>query len=193
MPKALQRDNGWINVRGGRRFWPLDPERAEIHPDDLAWALGAKCRFTGYCDSFYSVAQHSVIMSRKLYRKALQRWALVHDAGEAYLPDIAAHLKRAFYVRLPSSGHIVPFDEVEDHILSRVVRQYNLPWPMPGPIRLIDIRMVVTEKRDLLVAAEALCQSPPLHFKPYRERIIPWSPGRAQREFRKRFKELFNE
>jgi len=170
----MSREAAWIGTRDGRKFWPLDPNRADTHPDDLAWALGNKCRFTGYCDKFYSVAQHCVLIARKFRRKALRQWALLHDAAEAYLPDVATPIKWAFYARSPVSRHIVPFTELEDDILFRVLGQHSphLSWPMPGPVKLADRRMVVTEKRDLFAGTSPAWPAYS-DVKPYRERDRP--------------------
>jgi hypothetical protein len=46
----------------GERFRPLDPDPELIFINDIAHALGHKCRFNGHCDEFYSIAQHSWVV-----------------------------------------------------------------------------------------------------------------------------------
>ena len=53
-----------IRVASGELFWPLQPRENEIEIEDIAHGLSQICRFTGHTRSFYSVAQHSVLVSR---------------------------------------------------------------------------------------------------------------------------------
>lgn len=77
----------------GEFFNPLKPNPAKIHIADIAHALSMKCRFTGHCRRFISVAEHSLVVS-KLVPQDSALAALLHDATEAYLPDIASPVKQ---------------------------------------------------------------------------------------------------
>jgi hypothetical protein len=59
--------------------------------DTIAGNLSRICRFNGACGQFYSVAEHSVLVSHLVDANKAQRLpraALLHDAGEAYYGDI---------------------------------------------------------------------------------------------------------
>ncbi len=68
------------------------PSSSDVKLIDIAWHLSNTCRFFGGCVDFYSVAQHSVIMSEQA-PKEIALAALMHDAAEAYVGDNATPLK----------------------------------------------------------------------------------------------------
>ena len=68
----------------------IKPE--EISINDISAGLSKICRFSGQINRFYSVAQHSVILS-KIVPERLKKVALLHDASEAYIQDIIKPLK----------------------------------------------------------------------------------------------------
>jgi hypothetical protein len=84
---------------------------------------------------FYSVAEHSVIMS-EIVPPEFAREALMHDAGEAYLPDICA----------PVKPHIPGFKEIENGVERAIAQRFGLTFPWPACIKEVDRRMVVTER-----------------------------------------------
>lgn len=108
--------NNWIQTFSGRAVEPGNFTREMVDPIDIAHALSNVCRFTGHVDRFYSVAEHSLnvmsVVQAMLLRTDLVTidtisgrsirtdrgqtvaHALMHDASEAYLADIAAPVKR---------------------------------------------------------------------------------------------------
>lgn len=94
-----------IDTRSGKRITPLDPDPAKIHLDDIAHGLSNVGRFAGQGKEFYSVARHSVHVSHEVEARGgsaeAQRYALVHDAAEAYLSDVPGPVKKS----LPGYKH----------------------------------------------------------------------------------------
>jgi hypothetical protein len=76
----------------GTRVDLEDPREDMIEFEAIAQGLSNCCRFAGQIYNFYSVAQHSVLVS-KLVAPHNRRVALMHDATEAYMGDLSRHLK----------------------------------------------------------------------------------------------------
>ncbi len=165
----------WIQTFTGLQFWPLDPRPEHVSIVDIAHALGMKCRFTGHTRAFYSVAQHCVLMARQAAPE-LRRWALLHDAGEAYLPDVAKPLK----------PHLAGFHEIETRVMRAVSEALRLPWPEPQGIKLLDLKMLATERRDLMALQPAEWVDLE-RVEPFEEVILPWGPGMAEDLFMREF------
>jgi hypothetical protein len=169
-------DHQWIQTYTGKKFWPLDPRPDEICIEDIAHALSQKCRYTGHCREFYSVAQHSVLVASQCEDPV---WGLLHDAGEAYLPDVARPVKRA----------IPEFQQIEDRILKAVAERFGLSWPIPDCVHETDVRLLATEKLELMGTPPSewfsLEQVEPLDVV-----IVPWTPPSAEVKFLKVFHDL---
>ena len=104
-----------IATSDGRLFNPFTVTAADgafdIHV--IAHALSMQCRYAGHTSRFYSVAEHSLLVEQVVSKTMamtrqspalairrstdktlrIRRWALVHDAEEAYLPDMPAPYK----------------------------------------------------------------------------------------------------
>jgi len=81
-----------IETYSGLYVRPLALRPEDVRLADVAHALSNTCRFTGHSRVFYSVAEHSVLVSRRMLRA--QAFGLLHDASEAYLTDVARPVKR---------------------------------------------------------------------------------------------------
>lgn len=150
-----------------------DPKVADIDIGDIAHALSHICRYTGHCREFYSVAQHSVLVSRCL-PPHLALWGLLHDAAEAYIGDVSKPLK---LVIEDSYGPI------EERMEAVIAERFGLTTPIPAEVKEADLRMLVTEKRDLMAECDWGRGLP----EPYDFRITAWSPAVARRRFRMTF------
>ena len=86
------KDDAWIETVTGRKFYYLKPT---FDIGEIAHALGNMCRFTGQSRRFFSVAEHSVLVSRIMedLRLGDPMEGLLHDGVEAYLADVASPAK----------------------------------------------------------------------------------------------------
>jgi uncharacterized protein len=87
----------YLQTVSGRWVNPFDPDPDQLDAGDIARALANQCRFGGHSRVFYSVAQHSVIVSEQVEQRGGDAEdafaALMHDATEAYLGDMPHPLK----------------------------------------------------------------------------------------------------
>lgn len=161
-----------IQTSSGRYFDLLNPDPNAFDLFDIAAALSKICRFTGHCSSFYSVAQHSVLVSF-LVGPRLARWGLFHDAAEAFLGDVATPLKQL----LPD------YKAIEQRVEHVVWRKFGLEPPMPPEIKTADLVMLATEKRDLMPNVGGPAWAVLNGIAPLGNRIAPWSPDYAAEIF----------
>jgi uncharacterized protein len=178
MTDGFEENTAWIQTYSGRRFNPTNPNPGAIVIQDIAHSLSMQCRFTGHCHQFYSVAQHSVLVSHVCnFEDAL--WGLLHDASEAYLIDIPRPLKK--------SGYMGAYIEFEHQMQKAICKRFGLPEKEPPSVKRADTVLLATEARDLMQPLHPDWRQPvePLPFK-----IEAWSPQQAKDNFLKRFSEL---
>lgn len=201
------RDDAWILTFTGRRAWPLDPRPEDICIEDIAHALALTCRFTGHCREFYSVAQHSVLVSHYVSDQGgdagLQLAALLHDASEAYLPDVARPIKGRLLARLPDGWRFpapVRFSKAEERLMDAIVLALGdvleMTFDLANPlIKQADIALLLSERRDLL-PPDDLCWAKALgaeHVPLWKDTILPWEPKHAETRFLAEFRQLSRE
>jgi len=167
------REGGWLQTYTGRQFWPLDPRASEVDIVDIAHALSNMCRFGGHCEEFYSVAQHSYLVS-SICPPEDALWGLLHDASEAYLVDIPR----------PVKAFLRDYKTYERDLERVIAKRFDLPSEMPESVKRADNSLLATEARDLM-------KSPPFLWErlaePLDSRIVPWSPAIAEEIFLRKF------
>ncbi len=169
----------WIQTFTGKQFWPLEPRPEDVCIEDIAHALSMLCRYGGHCEHFYSVAQHSVLVSYAC-DPADALYGLLHDASEAYLIDLPRPIKRS--VGMEAYG----FAEVK--LLKVILNRFGLYLPEPPSVKRADNALLRTEQRDLMKPAPAAWQDN--REGALERRIYPWMPKDAERAFLLRFEEL---
>jgi hypothetical protein len=186
--------NNLIRTYTGLAFWPLDPRPAEVCIEDIAHHLSLECRFTGATYCHYSVADHSLRVSKLAeqmaikaigcgqrrihYAREVALWGLLHDASEAYLKDLPRPLKH-------SSGIGPIYRGAEEAVMQAVTDRFGLIAPEPAIVKEADDILLNTEKRDLMTGC---VERMGLNRMP--ETIYPLTPQEAETEFLRRFKAL---
>jgi hypothetical protein len=102
----------------GKRVQPFNPDPQDIKIDDIAHSLSMQCRWNGNCKRFFSVAQHSVLVSilAEQYCPGAAAWGLMHDATEAFCGDMSRPKKRMFPL----------FEQGEDHAAAIIRKRFDI-------------------------------------------------------------------
>lgn len=185
-----------IQMYSGRFVEPLNPNIDDINIIDFTHALSNKCRFTGHTDEFYSVAQHSALVSCVVERLAKQeglseqdvlllaKQGLLHEGDEVALPDIPTPIKVleqfAFLKRVAKEWN------------NLTMQKFKLPYVEHPLVKKADRILLITEKRDLMKTSHAWCQEEET-IVPLKNRIIPLPPPKAKHMFMLRYRQLFGE
>lgn len=142
-----ERKGDWMQTRYGRQYWPLDPSPDDVAVDDIASHLSKICRYNGACTVFYSVAEHSVHVSR-LVPDELALPALFHDAAEAYCQDIVRPVKRhlAEYAAIEQANEVAIIVGLNLPIIGRTHRE---------TIKDADDAMLLAEQREIMLPPPA--------------------------------------
>lgn len=127
-----------IMLQSGAWFDFAAPHSSQFTIEDIAHGLANICRYSGQCTSFYSVAEHSLLVSETAVGFEIE--ALLHDAAEAFLGDITRPLKQMLpdYRRIES--------EVERIVFSR----FGIQIPLPHEVKEADLRVLAAEQRQIM-------------------------------------------
>lgn len=140
-----ERLGDWMITYSGRRFWPLDPRPDDVSWVDIAHALSLSCRYDGHAQRFYSVAEHCVALAQYFGRRRqpqLARYALLHDAAEAYVADVIRPIKR----QLPA------FRRIEAPIEAQILVLAGLDPEIPAAVGAADSAIIADEAAALFGA-----------------------------------------
>jgi hypothetical protein len=176
--KAKERAGDFMATFSGRKFWPLDPRADEVDIKDIAHSLALQCRYAGHSVSFYSVAEHSVLMARWLrthYGPLTALAGLLHDASEAYLVDVPR----------PVKPFLTGYKAIEAKVQTVVYQKYGLPPEMPAAVHEADNRIIADELK-LLVPMDWHGK----HDDPLGVPVAGWSWQVAEQEFLTEFESL---
>jgi hypothetical protein len=184
VPDPIPTPGPYLQTVSGRRVNPFDPDPDQIDIGDIGRALANQCRFGGHCRVFYSVAQHSVIVSEIVERHGGDVEdvfaALMHDASEAYLGDMPHPVKH----RSPLGA---AFRAAEEHLERALRDRFAIRADVPE-IKRADRALLATERRAF--SAETWHWPELDGVDPLDLELEAWSPDEAERAFAARYAAL---
>lgn len=130
----------WMQTVSGVMFRPYAVTQDMVLLNDIAFALANIRRFNGHSLQPYSVAQHSVYVSH-LVPVQHAMTALMHDATEAYIGDMAS----------PVKWGQKSFSELEQYIWDAAIApKFGLPSELPDAVKKADLQMLVFELATII-------------------------------------------
>lgn len=181
----------WFTTASGQMFFPWSPEPSKINLTDIAHALSQLNRWGGHTRLPYSVAQHSVLVARRLAGRGtgslgfgsmrLASYGLLHDSTEAYMGgDIVSPIKR----------HVPELMALERGIANAITERFGLPLgALEDPeVKQADLDMLAWEYNDLMVPSVdhngIPIPRPPIFCRSIPDTtLIPWPPRVAEASF----------
>jgi hypothetical protein len=127
-----------IMLRSGAWFDFCAPASSDFTIEDIAHGLSNICRYSGQCSSFYSVAEHSILVSETA--KGFEFEALLHDAAEAFLGDITRPLKQM----------LSEYKRIEADVERAILDRFGVGWPIPPQVKQADLRVLAAEQRQIM-------------------------------------------
>jgi hypothetical protein len=178
----------YIQTVSGKRINPFDPDPGDIEIGDIAVALANQCRFGGHTRRYYSVAQHSCIVSDTMLAEGHDAhdalWGLLHDMAEAYLVDLPHPIKHRSEL-----GRV--YRESEGRLEDALLARFGFEGSPPPRMKQIDRALLAAEREQL---TGVLWHWPELEgFEPLAIEIDPWTPEEAAAAFLERYQRLESE
>jgi 5'-deoxynucleotidase YfbR-like HD superfamily hydrolase len=174
----------YLQTVSGRWVNPFDPDPDQLDAGDIARALANQCRFGGHSRVFYSVAQHSVIVSELVEQRGGDTEdafaALMHDATEAYLGDMPHPIKHR-------SSLGAAFKAAEETLEQAIRDRFRIKSDVPE-IKRADRALLATERRAF--SAETWHWPELEGVEPLDLDLAAWSPEDAAQAFAQRYAEL---
>lgn len=172
-----ENDKGIFNTVGRKKFNLVFPDIARIEIEEIAHALAHICRFGGHSPEYYSVAQHSVLVSC-LAPVKLKKAALLHDASEAYTGDVIKPLKNLL-------GKA--FADIEYNLMATIGLKYGLTQEDFDAVKEYDRKAVELEYDYFFLDKGDAFRN---YFNKYENDL--WNPEDARAMFLYHYQLIFN-
>jgi len=174
--------DNYIETYSGKKFYFQNPSHEDISIEDIAHSLSMQCRYTGHCKKFYSIAEHSIHVSCIVPPEyALE--ALMHDASEAYLTDVASPIKQV----------LSEYKIMEQNIERVIFEKYGLQYPFHESIKYADLQLLMLEAKQVMTYCEEWKVFDNVTLDDHDIRITCKIPEEAEYQFMNRFRQLQGE
>lgn len=171
-------DRQWLQTFSGVKYYPAAPRPEEVRIVDIAHHLSMLCRYTGACKKFYSVAEHSCLVSEVGPPEyALER--LLHDAPEFVLNDLNRPTKHTWW--------LWGYRRLEARNWRTIAQKFGLNERLQQSTKDADNAVLMAERKVLMLP---LPGKPWLKDEPADVQIMCLPPDEAESLFLSRFYEL---
>ena len=171
----------WINTASGRCFDYADPRPDMICLNDIVHHLSRESRWGNNIEfASFVVAQHSLIVASACRLVASRPYALLHDAPEAYIRDLATPWKLWL---IDQGADVVGLERKILH--QAIYPAFNLPLPSQAILEDVhnaDQISLATEYRDV-VKGKSEHWAPSAPALPGRIKFMP--QAKVEEAFRK--------
>lgn len=152
-----------------------DPQPENFILTDIVSGLSRAPRFAGQLPRFYSVAQHSVLVSRYVPKELALR-ALLHDAHEAYLCDLPTPIKQ----------YCPGYNVIAERFQNAINKRFEIPVDPEADeeVARMDFLVMLTEARQF-IPGHSWHQS--IGDKPLPIKIAPLPEAEARHIFLEKF------
>jgi 5'-nucleotidase len=169
-PSIMLQSGAWLDL--------LAPHTSEFTIEDIAHGLALQCRYAGQCREFYSIAEHSILVSDIVQDDPLA--ALLHDAAEAFLGDITRPLKQM----LPD------YRRIEAQMQRAIFSRFDIDPQSNPAIKSADLSILAAEQSQMMPAGtDEWARHDGIESAPVKIRFL--SPQKAKAEFLQRFETLW--
>jgi 5'-deoxynucleotidase YfbR-like HD superfamily hydrolase len=170
-------------VTGGRFYY----NRPEWDIGAIAHALSLQCRFTGQCRKFYSVGEHSILVSRIMEHLGLgdPMEGLLHDAVESVLSDVAR----------PAKQLLKDYKALDKALDTSMRKTFALPEAMTEGCMKADVMALLMEAKELMPSKgehwndiftpELRAETARLSFQ-----VVGWTPENTKERFMQRMTDI---
>ena len=138
----------FLPTYSGKRVDPANADFDQICWLDISHGLARQCRYAGQTRRHYSVAEHCVRMSR-VCSPENKKWAIGHDAPEAYCIDLPRPIKMQSNLRKI-------YGELENGIYLKICEKYGMDPKIPEEIKLLDEAILYVELPLMFLKDSAL-------------------------------------
>lgn len=188
-------DGSWLATASGGMWSIEDPREEQVRLCDIAAGLSRTCRYAGQISEeaeFYSVAEHSVIMTSWAHQAGLVQTRsdallyLLHDGSEAYFGDMPT----------PMKALMPEFRRLEDRAQGVILRAFGISddraAALKPEVKRVDTRVRIDEREVMILepalsaGREALWRQAP-DLQPLGVRPLLLGPTEARRTYLRAF------
>jgi 5'-deoxynucleotidase YfbR-like HD superfamily hydrolase len=194
----MTRTNCILTLSNGHHVDLLNPRATDIDFNSIAEHLAKENRYNGATPGLtYSVAEHTARGVEAILSagddKEVARYFLLHDCPEAFLKDDTTPKKKAIGAVAEAEFGVLAatitgaFDRLTDRFDAVIHEAAGVSWPPPREVaeavKRWDLRMFVTEWRDLMGGIDHPEWAPYATIEPLDVAIMPWTWTTARRVF----------